>query len=126
MESILSIDFQLLNTKVSPKEISVITGITPDVALLRGERNSTRDLPRHNIWSVQSRIESNEVSDHWNYLKEKIYSSKESIRVIAKDGICRLSIIISGHRIPSIIIPPSMSEFAGYVNAEIDIDHLQN
>ncbi|UXY15342.1 DUF4279 domain-containing protein [Chitiniphilus purpureus] len=123
---LIKIDFQLLGTDISPSEISKITGIIPSVALMRGERNKARDLPRQNIWSVQSQIESDEVSDHWRGLQDRLHGNQDVIRQIAETGIARLSIIIKGGiRVPSIQIPVEMSAFAGYVGAVIDIDQLQ-
>jgi hypothetical protein len=126
MGDILTLDFQLLRTSVAPKEITARTGITPDFQLLKGERDMQKILPRHNIWSIGSKIDSDDLEEHWSVLRGKLDASREVIRDIRKTGVPRLTIMIgSRQRIPSIKIPPSMSEFAGYVNAEIDIDHLQ-
>ncbi|MES2785275.1 MAG: DUF4279 domain-containing protein [Pseudomonadota bacterium] len=121
----MKLDFQLLGTSVVPKEISRLTGITPDTELARGERNAALDLPRQNIWSVESHVESEEVSEHWANI-ERLQESKEAIREIAKTGTARLTLVIArSHRLPSLQIPPAMSAFAGFVNAVIDIDQLQ-
>ncbi len=126
LENSLEIDFQLLGTTVPPKEVTRRTGITPDVELMQGERNQKLDLPRLNIWSIRSKVRSDDVADHWRDLESTLIGSKEVIKEIAQTGSAKLTIIIqSGQRIPSIIIPPSMSSFAGFVNAVIDIDHLQ-
>ncbi|NHQ88716.1 DUF4279 domain-containing protein [Iodobacter sp. HSC-16F04] len=127
MKNIVQIDFQLLGTRVLPKEISKKIEIVPDVELMRGERNKERDLPRQNIWSIRSQENSDDVADHWHNLEGILNNSREIIKEIAETGSARLTIIInSHHRVPSIIIPSSMSEFAGFINAEIDIDHLQS
>ncbi|MGQ5525318.1 DUF4279 domain-containing protein [Chitinimonas sp. PSY-7] len=127
MKDLLLVDFQLLGTNVLPSEITKVTGITPNVALMRGERNKSKDLPRQNIWSIQSAIDSEEVADHWDDLKVKISQQKETIRDIAQTGVVRFTIVIrGGARIPSLQIPPEMSTFAGYIGAVIDIDHLQS
>lgn len=126
IDCILQIDFQLLGTSVAPKEISRIIEIIPDKALLKGERNLKIGLPRHNIWSIRSKSSSEEIVDHWKTLEDALIKAKEEIREISKTGKARITIIIKGAgRVPPITIPPEMSEFAGFINAEIDIDHLQ-
>lgn len=126
MGNTVKICFQLLGTAISPKEISERTGIVPDVELMRGERNKELDLPRQNTWSILSQAQSDEVVDHWNSLEVILLNSRDAIKEIAKTGKAKLTLRINSHRrIPSIIIPSSMSEFAGFINAVIDIDHLQ-
>ena len=126
MESIVKVYFELLGTKISPKEISQKTGISPSTELMRGERNKLRDLPRENIWSLDSSLQSNEVAEHWQELEGRLNLSRQAIKEIAKDGTAKITIVInSNHRLPSITIPSSMAEFAGFVNSVIDIDHLQ-
>jgi hypothetical protein len=126
MKNDVRIDFQLLGTSISPKEISRMTGITPDTELAEGERNEKLNLPRQSIWSKQSHVDSDDVVDHWDELERILTNSKEMFREIAITGHAKLTLVInSDQRIPPITIPPSMSEFAGFVNAVIDIDHLQ-
>jgi len=122
----MKIDFQLLGTSVTPKDISKRTGITPDVELARGERNAALDLPRQNLWSIQSHSESDEVEDHWSQIERRLINAKEEIRSIARTGTAKLTLILHrSERIPSLQIPVAMAEFSGYINAIIDIDHLQ-
>ncbi len=126
MEYDVQIDFQLLDTEVLPKDISKRTGISPDVEMLEGERNKKLNLPRCNIWSIRSHAKSDEVADHWGELESVLLSSSDDIKNIAETGTAKFTIIInSDQRVPSIMIPPAMSKFAGFVNAVIDIDHLQ-
>jgi len=122
----MKLDFQLLGTSVAPREISRRTGITPDTQFARGERNAALDLPRQNVWSIESHVESDEVSEHWADIEHALQKSREEIRDIAKTGAAKLTLVLPrSERLPSLQIPPSMSEFAGFVNAIIDIDHLQ-
>lgn len=122
---LLQIDFQLLGTSVPPKEISSILGMVPDTALLAGERNPRLGLPRQNLWSVRSRSSSSEVADHWESLAA-LNRVRYEIKAIADTGRARITLVIfNGERIPPLTIPPLMAEFAGFVGAEIDIDHLQ-
>lgn len=126
METIVRLCFELLGTDIPPKEISERIGIAPDVELLRGERNKARDLPRQNIWALESHCKSEEVDDHWRELEDLLQRSRDPIKEVAKTGIAKLVIVIdSQHRLPAIIISSSMAEFAGFVNALIEIDHLQ-
>lgn len=122
----LQIDFQLLGTTISPKEISKILEIIPDIALLQGERSPRFGLPKSNIWSIRSKSPSDEILEHWRSLEPALVKAKDRIREIAKTGRVKITIIIEGKgRTPSLTIPPEMSEFAGFVRSEIDIDHLQ-
>lgn len=73
-----------------------------------------------------SHVESDDVVEHWNELEKILKGQKEKIREIAKTGKAKFTLIVnSSQRIPPITIPSSMSEFAGFVDAVIDIDHLQ-
>ena len=122
----MKIDFQLLGTLVTPKDISKRTGIKPHVELLRGERNNALDLPRQNLWSIGTHSESDEVKEHWMQIESILNGAREEIRKIAETGMAKLTIVLPrSDRIPSLQIPVEMSAFAGYVNAIIDIDHLQ-
>jgi hypothetical protein len=124
MDYNVQIDFQLLGTTILPKEISRITGIDPEVELIKGERNEKLGLPKLNIWSIRSHAKSNELVDHWRDLAITLENSKDSIKDIAKTGTAKFTLIVnSSERIPSLIIPPEMSSFAGFVGAVIDIDH---
>jgi hypothetical protein len=127
MKNEVEIDFQLWATTLPPKEISKRTGITPDVELIKGERNAKLVLPRENLWALRSRVESDSVADHWHNLELILISQKETLKEVAQTGSAKFTLIVnSASRIPSIVIPPAMSSFAGYLNAVIEIDHLQN
>jgi hypothetical protein len=120
----IELDFQLLDTIIEPIEISKRLGLVPDTEMLKGERNKELDLPRQNIWSIRSTAKSDEVKAHWLELEPRLNGVINEIKIIAKSGVAKITIIInSDSRIPSVIIPSSMSKFAGYVGAVIDIDH---
>ncbi len=126
MANILRIDFLLLGTEMSPREISERTGIVPDVELRQGERNLSLNLPRQHTWKIGSKLNSEELEEHWKELESILLGAKDEIRSIAKSGRVELVVAVVGDgRIPSIRIPVKMSEFAGYVGAIVDIDHLQ-
>lgn len=123
----VQIDFQLLGTTIPPTEISRLTGISAEVAMMRGERNAALDLPRQNVWSIRSHAQSDDVLDHWCELSAVLTSRKEVIRDIARSGTAKITLIVNdSRRIPPITIPADMAAFAGFVNAVIDIDHLQS
>ena len=125
MEYDIQIDFQLLGTEKLPEDISKKIGICPDVEMLKGVRNEELVLPRANIWAIRSQAKSDEVADHWHELEKKLTNSDGVIKDIARSGVAKLTIIInSNKRVPSIIIPVSMSRFAGFIEAIIDVDHL--
>ena len=127
MKNDVEIGFKLWATTIPPKEISRLTGIEPEVALLRGERNSARDLPRQNLWSLRSSVQSDAVEDHWRDLERVLAEKKEILKEIAQTGSATITLIVnSDSRIPPISIPPAMSAFAAFINATIEIDHLQH
>jgi uncharacterized protein DUF4279 len=127
MKNDVEIDFELWATTIPPREISNRTGIQADVCLAKGERNSKLGLPRENRWSLRSRVQSDNVEDHWQDLERLLVNHKETLREIAETGVARITIIVnSASRIPPIGIPPAMSAFAAFLNATIEIDHLQS
>jgi len=69
---------------------------------------------------------SGDVLDHWNAMEKVLRGPSKLFKEIGLGGVVKITIVVSaGARIPSIKIPPSMAEFAGFVGAVIDIDHLQ-
>jgi hypothetical protein len=126
MKNAVQIDFQMLDTGVLPKAISEMTGIVPDTELVAGERNKKLNLPRQNIWSIRSCADSDNVAEHWRSLEIVLGGVREILGQVAATGVAKFTLIVnSDQRIPPLTIPPSMSEFAGFLNAAIDIDHLQ-
>jgi hypothetical protein len=126
MKNDVEIDFQLWATSIPPKEISELTRIKPDVQFLKGERNSKLVLPRENLWAIRSKANSNKIEDHWSELEGILLSEKEALREVARTGSAKLTIIVNSKlRIPSIVIPPRMSAFAAFLEAFIEIDHIQ-
>ena len=125
-KSLEHFSFMLSNTDVLPSDISILTGITPNTALKRGESNPTKDLPRQNIWIINSDIRSEVVADHWKNVKNKIIHQQTLLRDIGKTGMVVVNIgIKGGSKAPLIPITPDMSTFSGYVGAIIEIDHIQ-
>ncbi|MCB1755875.1 MAG: DUF4279 domain-containing protein [Gammaproteobacteria bacterium] len=113
-------------TEILPKDIAKILGIQPDVELRQGERNKALNLSRVNLWSSRSNSDSEELIDHWRQIGPKITPVSDKIAEIIKTGSVKMTIGISGNqvRLPSIKIPAETSYFSGFVNTEIDIDHL--
>lgn len=126
MNTDIEIDFQLLATTIPPREISRLMELQPDAEWAKGERNPLLGLPKVSIWAIRSVASSNQVGDHWRNLDRVLTPKREIVKRISDTGTARITIIVSGNvRLPSIIIPPSMSEFAAYLKAEIEIDHQQ-
>jgi len=69
------------------------------------------------VWFLNSNIDSHEVRDHWNSIKETLSKAKDKIKGISKVNI----IVYDTERIPSVIIPPDMSRFLGEIKADIFI-----
>lgn len=126
MENNFFLNFVFWNTSVLPKEITERLNVVPDTELKQGERNKVLNLPRYNLWSLRTTSRSDDVLDHWNELAEKFQGKRQEIKKIGTTGIVKIVIAIQGHssRLPPIKIPSEMSEFAGYIGAVIDIDHI--
>nr|GEU28630.1 hypothetical protein [Tanacetum cinerariifolium] len=77
-----------------PKEISQLTGISPSLQLRRGESSESRVIPRHNIWALDSTIESCDVAEHWETLRPALNQARDDLRVIAKGGKAKFSIVV--------------------------------
>ncbi|MDQ0009428.1 hypothetical protein J2T07_001605 [Luteibacter jiangsuensis] len=128
MSSKLFISFSLIGTTTHPRDISAVTRIKPYTELLRGERNSERDLPRSNLWTLRSEGGPEQsVESHWNTIEKDLLSNIDAFRRFSAEGRAVITIVVMGDdpRCPSIEIPPSMSLFAGSIGATIDVDHLQ-
>jgi len=122
----MRIHFTLWGATVTPEDINAFTGIAADTALLRGERHPAQDLPRQNLWSVESHVMSDSVAEHWAEIGPALTASAEILSAIASTGTARLTIAIdAAERLPSLQIPPAMAAFAGQVGALIDIDQIQ-
>lgn len=120
----IQLSFHLLDTDISPKEISKKIGVIPDVEMLKGERNKKLNIPRCNIWNITSKVQSYEVVDHWIDIEKILLPSSNYIKDLASTGRAEFTILVSFEERPSIIIPPDMSRFAGFINASIDIDDV--
>jgi len=126
MSTNIEIDFTLWGSIIPPKTISTLTEIAPEVQFLKGERNRSLVLPRENLWAIRSTVDSDVISDHWAELGGKLVPKKEVLREVAGTGIAKITIIVrGGSRIPSLVIPPDLSSFASFMNAPIEIDHMQ-
>jgi hypothetical protein len=127
MSDYMFISFSLRNTSTPPREISAATGVEPSTALLKGERDPVRVLPRANLWSIEStNSPDGSLEACWRTLEPELVPRTDAFRRFASEGSAVLTIAIQGMdgRYPSIMIPPSMSLFAGTIGAVIDIDHL--
>lgn len=127
MSKIEKIDFQIIDSSIPPKEITRLLGVSPDVELLKGERNKEFCLPRMNLWALSSKNEYVDLQGHWDEIKDCLLRVVDEINRVAKFGVVKITIVVTGRgRLPSIMIPVDLSKFAGQINAVIDIDHLQS
>jgi hypothetical protein len=117
----------LYGTEMPPEEISRATGIQATTCLARGERNAGLMLPRQNVWSLVSRVDSNDVSAHWQDIESVLLPNQDLLKEIAASGrpVITIAIRDAATRFPSLMIPPSLSSFAGHIGAVIDVDHIQ-
>ena len=125
---LIQIDFQLSGIESPPNTITQVLGIPPDTALRRGERNRELALPRSNIWSKCSSAPAfdSALSEHWQNLSGYLAGKEFAIRSITGSGRTRFSIIVDGSgRVPPLLIPLEMVQFASGVRADIDVDVYQ-
>lgn len=120
----IQLSFSLLDTDVSPREISQKMGVIPDVEVLKGERNKKLNIPRCNVWNIRSKVQSDEVVDHWVDIEKILLPSSNYIKDVASTGLAKFTILANFDERPSIIIPPDMSKFAGFIGSLIDIDDV--
>lgn len=124
MEDKFKIDICLYGNAISPKEITRLIGVEPNTALLRGERNKERDLPRQNIWSVYSDSNLRTVEEQWSSVFKLFGKKWEKFVEISKNGDVKITIVIDVYEnvpLPEIRIPPAMSFAAAQLSAEIDV-----
>jgi len=69
------------------------------------------------VWFIESNIDSPEIDDHWNNIKEILYRHKNKLVGVSKVYI----IVYDTDRLPSIMISSSMSNFLGEIQANIEI-----
>jgi hypothetical protein len=123
----LQISLSLDSNPIPPQEISKLLGVKPFTALLQGERNKERDLPRHNIWEVRSDASLETIGEQWEDIVSKFGRNWLDLIEISKKGTVRITIIVDAtSHLPSVIIPPKMSEAAYLMNSEIDIDYYDD
>jgi hypothetical protein len=122
----LQIDFAILSAAAHSTAISSALNITPDTALMQGERNAQNNLPRQNIWAFRTVSESGDLALHWGELENTLACRLTAIKQASQGGTVKITVIVRATaRIPAIQIPPSISRIAGELNALIDIDIYQ-
>lgn len=126
MASSIRIDFCLFDTAQHPREVTKLLGIKPDKEVGKGERNEKLLLPRQSIWSLMSSEGGMDVEHYWSEIYSKLGPVIEDVESVSKSASPRITIIINvDGRLPSVIIPPSMSFFASKIGANIDIDYFE-
>jgi hypothetical protein len=123
----LLICLTIRDAALSPAEISLATGIRPTEAFRRGERDARLVLPRTDMWTVETDHPSEVLADHWEDLGHIVVPKRDALRDIVATGSGTMTIAVydSSIRCPPLGIPSSMSRFAGYINVDIDVDHMQ-
>ncbi|MEB2848006.1 DUF4279 domain-containing protein [Rhizobiales bacterium RZME27] len=126
MASSIRIDFSLFDTAQHPREVTQLLGIKPDKEVGKGERNEKLSLPRQSIWSLMSSEGDMDVEHYWKEIYSKLGPVVEDVEAVSASATSRITIIINvDGRLPSVIIPPSMSFFASKIGANIDIDYYE-
>jgi len=126
MDYKMQIDLCLYGNSIPPKEITDMLGVEPDTALLKGERNKERDLPRQNLWSLRSDPNGDSVEKQWYSIVQRLGNKWDQFVDVSKRGDVKITIIVNvDEYIPSIMIPPNMAFAAATLNAYIDIDHYK-
>jgi len=74
--------------------------------------DKTKDL-----WFIESNVDSPEIDDHWNNIKEILDTHKNKLIGVSKVYI----IVYDTDRLPPIMISSSMSSFLGEIQANIEI-----
>lgn len=120
------IDLVLFSNPIPPREISQMVGVTANTALLRGERNKEKDLPRQHIWALYSDAKEGGVEEHWATIEKKFGANWQKFVEISKKGTAKIAIVICEENrlsLPKVQIPVAMSAAAFELNAEIDIPY---
>jgi len=72
---------------------------------------------KKDIWFIESNVNSPEIDDHWNNIKEILNIQKDKLIGISKVNI----IVYDTDRLTSIIIPHDVAKFLGEVQVNIEI-----
>ncbi|WP_137136883.1 DUF4279 domain-containing protein [Rhizobium sp. FKY42] len=120
----LFVSLSIFENPLDPRAISQRLGISADVEKIKGERNLELVLPRSNLWTIQTDKNDDDVELHWSKLMKRLAGCTDDFISIAKLGDAKITVVIYvDGRLPSVIIPVSMSKFASDIGAVIDIDY---
>lgn len=72
---------------------------------------------KKDVWFIESNVDSSEIDDHWDNIKEILNIQKDKLIGVSKVNI----IVYDTDRLTSIMIPPNMSKLLGELQANIKI-----
>lgn len=72
---------------------------------------------KKDVWFIESNVDSPEIDDHWNNIKEILNIQKDKLIGVSKVNI----IVYDTDRLTSVMIPPEMSRLLGEFQANIKI-----
>jgi len=117
------VEINLFDNPMPPKDISHCLGLTATKALLKGEENEKRVLPRGNLWVLASQG-GELVEEEWYFLREKLRKSwQQLIEITRLGGTTKIVIVVRiTERIPPLYMPADMIKEAAELGAIIDIE----
>ncbi len=120
------IDFYLSGDPIDKKMLNSLLSAEPDVSIAKGEprrRKSTGEITgvySESVWGMtsKSKIFSNEIDDHCEWLLNKVSGS---IEVIRSDPALRTDIEITMVWATSFVLPPKLLELVRALDARIGV-----
>ncbi len=90
----------LSDPKVTPEEISDITGMTPDRASHRGSRSLEPPLPKVNVWHLRSPApaENSSIGQQWDGLWKRVEPYKANFAGLPASVRRRLVFAVYAHK----------------------------
>ncbi len=93
------VNFKVISKEISPDEISIKLGISPDKSFLKGETSVSKHSGSvitkiHNLWSISSKTiisEEESISPHLKYLKSRLEGKSEVLKELKDDTRFELS-----------------------------------
>ena len=112
--------------KLEPTEITAKLGLKPTSQSRKGHASSEiRPPAATSRWSYRPLLSSAEASveDQWQAMRANVEHLAPKLSELAEDFEVTMYIVIeSDVGLPSVVVPPSLSQFCGLVGAEIELD----
>ena len=105
----IQIIVDIYNFEFSPSIITDVIGVVPDRACLKGARNKERRLPRSNIWSYRTSVETHfrTAHDHWDHFIEVFGKAASELARLLDGANCDVTLVVSPITyLPVFSIPP--------------------